>query len=66
MSKGKAILCSLETPVLLCLVVGQFDKVSKHVGFHRDTAHNLIPVQDLFTRRHGLPFEECSEFVIIP
>lgn len=48
-SKGKAIFCSLETLVLLSSVVGQFDKVSEHVGLHCYTAHNLISIQNLFT-----------------
>ncbi len=47
-SKGKAVFCSLEALLRLSRIVGQFDKVSKHVRLHCYTTHNLTSIQNLF------------------
>lgn len=64
MSKGNAVLCGLEPHVLLFFVVGKFDEVSKHIGFHCYAAHDLIPIQNLLRHKHskqqsGALFDTC-------
>lgn len=54
----------MEHLLLLFSVVGQFDKVSKHVGLHGYTAHNLISIQNLITgkqERYFVTFEDCLD-----
>lgn len=44
MSESQAVISSLEAPVLLSRVVGQFDKLSQHEGLHCHAAHDLVSV----------------------